>query len=239
MAFLNEDISINSILGVGSTIRGDIKINGFVRIDGDIDGNLETTGNVIIGENARMQGNITARSVTVGGIVKGNITASESVQLLSTSIVVGDILTHHIMADEKVIFHGHCIALSNEAEYNDAFTKWQNVQVITSHSILSAVHVSHDEQSFLEPKHTEDFVSQQEENPNNDKDAPVEEMVQDITINNSPEEKPADVDTTQQDEPPKPVEEADAPTDRFIPITLGTKLNLSAEPDHSQDNKTE
>ncbi len=50
MALRIDDISINTILGHGSAITGNIKINGFVRIDGDIDGNLETDGNIIIGE---------------------------------------------------------------------------------------------------------------------------------------------------------------------------------------------
>ena len=58
MALRIDDISINTILGQGSAITGNIKINGFVRIDGDIDGNLETDGNIIIGENARIRGNI-------------------------------------------------------------------------------------------------------------------------------------------------------------------------------------
>ena len=67
---LTDNISINSILGSGSSVKGDVKINGFARIDGDIDGNLETTGNIIIGEKARIRGNVTGRSVTViGGIV--------------------------------------------------------------------------------------------------------------------------------------------------------------------------
>ena len=75
MAIFNDESSINSIIGRGSTIRGDMKINGFMSIDGDLDGNLETTGNVIVGRNARINGNITAKSVTVSGIVKGNIVA--------------------------------------------------------------------------------------------------------------------------------------------------------------------
>ena len=41
MAFRIDDISINTIIGGGSAIKGNLKINGFVRIDGDIDGNLD------------------------------------------------------------------------------------------------------------------------------------------------------------------------------------------------------
>ena len=49
MALKLDDISINSIIGNGSFIKGNFVVNGFVRIDGDIDGNLETDGNVILG----------------------------------------------------------------------------------------------------------------------------------------------------------------------------------------------
>ena len=90
MAFKIDDISINTIIGNGSAISGDVKINGFVRIDGDIDGNLETDGNVIIGENARIQGDLKAKSIIIGGIILGNIRAAESVKLLTTAVVIGD-----------------------------------------------------------------------------------------------------------------------------------------------------
>ncbi len=60
MALRVDDISINTIIGKGSAISGNLKVNGFIRIDGDIDGNLETDGNVIVGALARIRGNLTA-----------------------------------------------------------------------------------------------------------------------------------------------------------------------------------
>ena len=69
MAFSFEDISINTIIGSDSFVSGNIKINGFVRVDGDIDGKIEASGNVIIGNKARVRGNISASSIVVGGIV--------------------------------------------------------------------------------------------------------------------------------------------------------------------------
>ena len=96
MALRIDDISINTVIGKGSEIKGNIKVNGVVRIDGDIDGNLETDGNVIIGENARIRGNINAKSIIVGGIILGNIFANESVKVLANSIVIGDILSHKV-----------------------------------------------------------------------------------------------------------------------------------------------
>ncbi len=117
MALRIDDISINTILGHGSAITGNIKINGFVRIDGDIDGNLETDGNIIIGENARIRGNVKAKSVIVGGIVLGNIEASQSIKVLATSAVIGDIVSHKIQVEQNAIIHGHFISIKDEQKF--------------------------------------------------------------------------------------------------------------------------
>lgn len=135
MALFNEDISINSVLGKGSAFKGDISINGFMRIDGDLDGNLEASGNVIVGEAARIHGNIIARSITVGGVVKGNITAPEGVHLLSTSVVFGDVETKRLQADDNVLLHGHCISLKKEEVYAEASSRWQNARSFAKKSV--------------------------------------------------------------------------------------------------------
>ena len=134
--FGSDTFSINSIIGSGSAIRGDVRVNGFMHIDGDLDGNLEATGNVIVGENARIRGNITAKSITVGGVVTGNITAPESVHLLSSSAVIGDIQTHRFQADKNVFLHGHCIALIDDNLYDEAVSTWQNATAIAAKSLL-------------------------------------------------------------------------------------------------------
>ena len=50
MALHADDISLNTIIGIDSSLVGNLRINGLVRIDGDVDGNIETTGKIIIGE---------------------------------------------------------------------------------------------------------------------------------------------------------------------------------------------
>ena len=118
MALRTDDISINTLIGNGSFVSGNLKVNGFIRVDGDIDGNLDTDGAVIISEKARIRGNITAKSVIVGGIVFGDISAREGVKLLSSSAVVGNILTRKVRMEDKVVFHGHCISIWNEERFD-------------------------------------------------------------------------------------------------------------------------
>ena len=118
MALRTDDISINTLIGNGSFVSGNLKVNGFMRVEGDIDGNLDTDGAVIISEKARIRGNITAKSVIVGGIVFGDISAREGVKLLSSSAVVGNILTRKVRMEDKVVFHGHCISIWNEERFD-------------------------------------------------------------------------------------------------------------------------
>ena len=137
MALKFDDISINTIIGNGSAISGDVRINGFVRIDGDIDGNLETDGNVIIGENARLRGNISAKSVTVYGIVLGNIYAAEGIKLLSDSVVMGDLISHKVQIDDTSKFHGHCISIKDSDRYESEKDKFLQSKAIKERVILS------------------------------------------------------------------------------------------------------
>ena len=138
MAFLADDISINTIIGLGSAVSGDVHANGFIRVDGDIDGNLESTGNIIVGDKARINGSITALSIVIGGIVLGDIYAPNGIKLLSSSAVIGNITTKNLEIEENVIFHGHCIALKNDEEFTAAEERFSNEIGIRSHAVNKA-----------------------------------------------------------------------------------------------------
>lgn len=132
MAFTSDTISINTVIGSGSSISGDIRVNGRLRIDGDIDGNLETTSNIYVGEASRIHGNIVALSAVIEGIVIGNITAPKGITLLSSSAVIGDVTTKRLQVEENVILHGHCISLKNEDDYNRATNEYLEKSAIRS-----------------------------------------------------------------------------------------------------------
>ena len=136
MALRVDDISINTIIGKGSAISGNMKVNSFIRIDGDIDGNLETDGNVIVGENARIRGDLTAKSVIIGGIIKGNITANESVKILAEAAVIGDVISRKVQVDGSAIIHGHCISIKDEAEFGKTSGEYLQSKAIKEKVIL-------------------------------------------------------------------------------------------------------
>lgn len=125
-----DDISINTIVGDGSFVKGCLRVNGSVRVDGDIDGDLSTDGNVNVGENGRIRGDINAASVTIGGIIVGNIYAADSITLLKTAVVVGDVIAHHVTIEENVILHGRCISISDNERFQHESEMYLQAQTI-------------------------------------------------------------------------------------------------------------
>ena len=65
-----------------------------------------------------------------------NITAPDSIQLFQTSSVVGDLCTRKLVLEDGTLFHGHCISLSEETEYQEARSQALDKAAITSSTAL-------------------------------------------------------------------------------------------------------
>jgi cytoskeletal protein CcmA (bactofilin family) len=128
----SEDFSINTIIGPNSRISGDLETGGFTRVDGSVMGNVNARGRVVIGEPARMKSNVSGTSVTVGGVVYGNIIASEQLIVLSTGLVLGDIITRRIQADEGCLIHGKVSVCPDEKSWNKALAEHRDIQGLRS-----------------------------------------------------------------------------------------------------------
>ncbi|MDR1288098.1 MAG: polymer-forming cytoskeletal protein [Treponema sp.] len=127
-----EDFSINTIIGPNTRVNGDLETGGFTRVDGSIQGNLSASGRVVIGEKARLKSSVSGTSVTIGGVVYGNVLASERLVILSTALVMGDIITRRIQADEGCLIHGRVSVCVTEEGLNRALSEYRDMQGIRS-----------------------------------------------------------------------------------------------------------
>ncbi|MFA6505975.1 MAG: polymer-forming cytoskeletal protein [Treponemataceae bacterium] len=121
-----DDLSINTIVGPGTVFRGEIESAGFVRVDGTVRGDVGARGRVVIGERARMESDVVGTSVVVGGVVKGNIFASERVVVLATGLVIGDIITRRIAADDGVFIQGRIIVCGENGDYEARVSEYRD-----------------------------------------------------------------------------------------------------------------
>jgi cytoskeletal protein CcmA (bactofilin family) len=137
----HEDFSVNTIIGPNTRVNGSIETGGFTRVDGSITGNVNARGRVVIGEKARMKSNVSGTSVTVGGVVCGNIIASDRVIILSTALVLGDIITRRIQADDGCLIHGKVLVCPDEKSWARALAEHRDYQSIkTALPVFSGNH---------------------------------------------------------------------------------------------------
>ncbi len=106
---------LETIIGAESNFQGTLRSKGSVRVDGKIEGGISAEG-VILGERGEVQGDISARTIVVGGKVTGNIHATESLELLSKCQVFGDLHAPQLLIAEGAVFEGSCLMASDKAK---------------------------------------------------------------------------------------------------------------------------
>ncbi len=86
---------IDSLIGAGSTITGDVHFTGGLRVDGTVKGNIKAVGDkpgtLVLSEMAKVEGEIDVGHVVVNGTVAGPVRAKEYLELLPKARVTGDV----------------------------------------------------------------------------------------------------------------------------------------------------
>lgn len=95
-----------TLLAKGVHLKGEIRVDGTVRIDGRLEGEIHTKGQVIVGEDGLVQGIVEAGTVVSSGRIKATVTAVERVQLLKTAVLIGEVHTPVLMMEEGAKIQG-------------------------------------------------------------------------------------------------------------------------------------
>lgn len=113
MFFKKQELSMahtqtgdETIIAEGVKVEGDFRSNGDISISGELNGSLETTQSLNVGNSAVIHAQVSAKSAVIAGTVVGNIHVQESLDLLSTSNVNGDIQTNRISVAAGAIVNG-------------------------------------------------------------------------------------------------------------------------------------
>jgi len=100
------DTQVTGVIDHGCEFEGKLCFQGTVRIGGTFRGEIYTPDTLIVGEGARVHGQIDAGTVIISGEVTGNVRAKHRVEIHRPAIFRGDILTPSLSVDEGVIFEG-------------------------------------------------------------------------------------------------------------------------------------
>lgn len=96
---------IETIVGPNAYFRGDIQSDGGVRIDGVFEGTIDITGNLVVGEAAKIIADVSATNISISGAIKGNINANR-VEILETGRVWGDLTINSLLLNEGAYLRG-------------------------------------------------------------------------------------------------------------------------------------
>jgi len=80
-----------AMIGVGMKVKGEIRGEGSLTVLGQFEGDIVLDGTLHVGPEGRVDANITARAIVVGGIVRGNLSADTRVEILPTGALTGSV----------------------------------------------------------------------------------------------------------------------------------------------------
>lgn len=111
---------IDSLIGVGTKIEGNITFSGGLRVDGTIKGNVneadDQPSTLVLSEQARVEGVICVSHVVINGTVVGPVQAHEYVELQSKSRVTGDVFYKTLEMHVGAIVEGKLVHRETDVE---------------------------------------------------------------------------------------------------------------------------
>jgi len=108
-----------TLIGAGTTLKGDISSNSDLRIDGTVLGNIHSAAKIIIGSSGVVEGDISCNQSDIVGKVSGNVRAKELLQLRGECVVTGNLYAGKLQVEPSATFNGQCHMGANVVEMNN------------------------------------------------------------------------------------------------------------------------
>lgn len=105
-----------TVVGTSVKLKGTLKSDGDITVDGSVNGEIKTKGAVTIGPNANIIANIHAKNVTVSGTVQGNIIAIDRLSISESGRVYGDVTANILSISAGALFSGKSAMAENIKE---------------------------------------------------------------------------------------------------------------------------
>ena len=98
--------AIENIIGPSCVIRGDLAAEGAFRIDGTIEGSVESHASVVIGESGVIRGGLRGTDIVIAGTVQGDVMCEGHLEILAKGTVEGDIQARSVRIETGGVFRG-------------------------------------------------------------------------------------------------------------------------------------
>ena len=103
-----NETNVVTIIGQGTTVIGELKSKGTIRIEGGISGRVQCEDTIVVQETGRVKAEMIAGQIIIGGAVEGSVFAHDRLEVTSKGKLLGDITAPRIAIAEGVLFEGKC-----------------------------------------------------------------------------------------------------------------------------------
>jgi cytoskeletal protein CcmA (bactofilin family) len=100
---------INAFLGVGTSYEGKLQFQGSVRIDGAFFGQIDSDGTLIVGQEAKIDGQIEVASLILSGFIQGKVVASTKVIMHASARLQGSLRSPCLVMEEGAVLDGEVL----------------------------------------------------------------------------------------------------------------------------------
>lgn len=104
----------DTMIGAGVVVQGNLVSEGDMVVDGEVNGHIRTVGNLTIGVNAIVHGNVAGDNITVAGALNGSVSADSEASIRETGKVIGDIRCGSLSVGSGAIFQGRVLMRSGQ-----------------------------------------------------------------------------------------------------------------------------
>lgn len=103
-----NDTKALTIIGQGTSISGEVRSKGTIRIEGYLQGKVHCEDTIVVQETGKVKAELFGAQVIISGEVEGNVTATERLEITTNGKLIGDITAPKVSIAEGVIFEGKC-----------------------------------------------------------------------------------------------------------------------------------
>ncbi|MHA7877765.1 MAG: bactofilin family protein [Bacteroidota bacterium] len=118
----------SNIIGKETSLDGSLNTLANLRIEGKVNGDIQTKAKIVLGETSVVEGGIIAQTAEIGGEVKGTIKVSGLLTLKATAVVNGEIIAGKLLFEAGARFDGKC-SMGNSLEATKSTARIQNEDV--------------------------------------------------------------------------------------------------------------
>ncbi len=98
-----------TVIGPSVKVKGDFNGQGNIIVEGTVEGNLKTNGNLEVGKTAKITANVEAKEAKIGGQVIGNVKIKGFLEITATAKIFGDLEISDLSIERGAILNGKCI----------------------------------------------------------------------------------------------------------------------------------